>query len=316
MKALLVCVLGGLLLGTRLVSAEVDIRHEQIQFAKNTSGTILTGKLKGDQIVDYLLCATAGQSMVAILKPSNLSAYFNVLPPGSDVAIFVGATSGNRFEGQLPADGEYTIRVYPMRNAARRDQTANYTLEVSLAGGGKTAAGASEASSATGASFDRMLELQGIRFRVRSANQGSINTLYIIPGGLEIDIPPIVRTINGTVTGAEAADLDGDGSPEIYVYVTSAGSGSHASLVAYAANRRKSLSEIHLPPLARDKAASKGYMGHDEFAVVESVLVHRFPVYRDADTNAKPTGGMRQLQYRLVPGEAGWILKVDRVDEY
>lgn len=33
------------------------------------------------------------------------------------------------------------------------------------------------------------------------------------------------------------------------------------------------------------------------------------------DTNAKPTGGMREIQYRLVPGEAGWILKVDRVVE-
>ncbi|MFO7496641.1 MAG: hypothetical protein R6X05_13535 [Desulfobacterales bacterium] len=50
--------------------------------------------------------------------------------------------------------------------------------------------------------------------------------------------------------------------------------------------------------------------------MVESVLVHRFPVYRDADTNAKSTGGTRQLRYTLVAGEAGWILKVDRVDEY
>lgn len=100
------------------------------------------------------------------------------------------------------------------------------------------------------------------------------------------------------------------------VSVTSAGSGSHGSLVAYSVNRRKSLSEIHLPPVTQDKVASKGYMGHDEFAVVESVLVQRFPVYRDTDTNAKPTGGTRQLQYKLVPGEAGWILKVDRIIEY
>lgn len=62
--------------------------------------------------------------------------------------------------------------------------------------------------------------------------------------------------------------------------------------------------------------ASKGYMGHDEFAVVESILVQRFPVYRDTGTNANLTGGTRQLQYKLAPGEAGWILKVDRVVEY
>jgi hypothetical protein len=228
----------------------------------------------------------------------------------------VGSTSGNRFEAELPADGVYTIRVYLMRNAARRNETARYTLDVGIAGGGKTATAASEASSAIGTSFDRTLELQGIRFRVTSANEGSVNTLHIVPAGLEIDNSPIVRTINGTVTGAEVADLNVDGSPEIYVYVTSAGSGSYGSLVAYSANRRKSLSEIYLPPVTQDKVASKGYMGHDEFAVVESVLVQRFPVYRDTDANAKPTGGMRQLQYKLVPGEAGWLLQVDRVVEY
>lgn len=316
MKALLACVLTGLLLETTPASAEVDIRQEQVQFEKGSSGVTITGKIKGDQIVDYQLSARSGQSMVAIFKPSNLSAYFNVLPPDSKVAIFVGSISGNRFEAELPADGMYTVRVYLMRNAARRNETANYTLEVSIAGGGRRAAAASEASLVTGVSFDRTLELQGIRFRVKCANEGSVNTLHIVPTGLDIDNSPIVRTINGTVTDAEVADLNVDGSPEIYVYVTSAGSGSYGSLVAYSANRRKSLSEIYLPPVAENKTASKGYMGHNEFAVVESVLVQRFPVYRDTDTNVKPTGGTRQLQYKLVPEEAGWILKVDRVVEY
>jgi hypothetical protein len=66
----------------------------------------------------------------------------------------------------------------------------------------------------------------------------------------------------------------------------------------------------------QDKAASKGYMGHDEFSVLEGVLGRCFPLYRDTDTNARPTGGMRQIQYKLVPGEAGWILKIDRVVKY
>jgi hypothetical protein len=180
----------------------------------------------------------------------------------------------------------------------------------------KTASEALDAPPVTGAYFDRSLELQGIRFRVTSSNGGSINTLHIVPTGIEIDNSPIVRTINGTVKGAEVADLNADGSPEIYVYITSAGSGSYGSLVAYSANRGKSLSEIYLPPLQQDKVASRGYMGHDEFAVGESALLHRFPVFRDSDTNANPTGGTRQLQYKLVPGEAGWILKVDKMVEY
>jgi hypothetical protein len=57
-------------------------------------------------------------------------------------------------------------------------------------------------------------------------------------------------------------------------------------------------------------------MGHDQFAVVENRLVRRFPVYRDGDTNAAPSGGVRQLQYQLQRGEAAWRLVVDRVTEF
>jgi hypothetical protein len=285
-----------------------EIRQEQLQLKQGGNGTTIKGTIKGYQTVDYQLSAVAGQSIVIRFKSSNLSAYFNVLPPGSDEAIFIGSTSGNRFEAVLPSDGVYTIRVYLMRSAARRNETAKYTLEVVNADGGKAAA--------TRQSFDRTLELQGIRFRVVCSNDGSINTLQIEPAGLEIDNSPVMRKIEGTVTGAEVADLNVDGSPEIYVYVTSAGSGSYGSLVAYSANRRKSLSEIYLPPLTEHKTATNGYMGHDEFAVVENILARRFPIYRDTDANAKPTGGMRQLQYKLIPGESGWVLKIDRLVEF
>ena len=76
------------------------------------------------------------------------------------------------------------------------------------------------------------------------------------------------------------------------------------------------MSEIHLPPLADDPKAAKGYLGHDEFRVVEITLVRRFPVYREGDTNAQPTGGIRQVQYKLKPGEAGWVLRPDQVVNY
>jgi hypothetical protein len=166
------------------------------------------------------------------------------------------------------------------------------------------------------ARFDRTLELHGVTFSVTCDNDSSISQLSIVPAGLEIDNTAITQDVDGQVMGAEVADLDANGSPELYVYVRSAGSGSYGSLVAYAANNRKSLSGIYLPPVADNGTIAKGYMGHDEFAVVENRLVQRFPVYRDDDTNAKPTGGTRQIQYKLVPGEAGWRLAVDRVVEY
>jgi hypothetical protein len=112
------------------------IETRPLQFAKGTSAATVKGSLKGDQTIDYTLRARAGQTMTVSLTTSNGANYFNVLPPGSDdVAIFVGSTSGNEFTGALPSDGEYKIRVYLMRSAARRNETANYTLTVGITGG-------------------------------------------------------------------------------------------------------------------------------------------------------------------------------------
>jgi len=125
-------VLAWLAIAAPAAAAGPGIREVQVQFPEGKSGTTLQGKLTGDETVDYTLKAAAGQSMVATLKSSNASAYFNVLPPGSEAAIFIGSTSGNRFEGKLPADGTYTLRVYLMRSAARRGEKASYTLEVAV----------------------------------------------------------------------------------------------------------------------------------------------------------------------------------------
>jgi hypothetical protein len=44
--------------------------------------------------------------------------------------------------------------------------------------------------------------------------------------------------------------------------------------------------------------------------------VRRFPVYREGDANAAPSGGTRQIQYKLVAGDSGWVLHKDRIVEY
>lgn len=155
-----------------------------------------------------------------------------------------------------------------------------------------------------------------ISFVVQASTGSSLNSLRIQPAGLSGDQAELTDELDGTAYRAEIADLDSNGWPEVYVYVSSAGSGSYGSLVAYAVNNGKSATPIYLPPLEQSPEALAGYMGHDEFAVVENRLVRRFPVYRQGDTNAEATGGTRQLQYRLEAGEAGWVLRVDRVVDY
>ncbi len=164
---------------------------------------------------------------------------------------------------------------------------------------------------AEAAGFNKELSLQGITFHVTCANKGSINHVKIHPKGLTADNSAIKTEVDGSVTGAEVADLNSDGSPEIYVFTQSAGSGSYGSVIAYAANQKKSLGQITLPELSEHKKAAKGYQGHDEFAIVENRLVRRFKLYEEKDANSKPTGKTRQISYRLHAGEAGWILRAE-----
>lgn len=122
-------------------SAADGIETRPLRFAKGASAATVKGTLKGSQTIDYKVGAKAGQTMTVGLKTSNGSNYFNVLPPGSnDVAVFVGSSDGNDWKGTLEADGTYTIRVYLMRNAARRNETANYTLTVGITGAAVKAA--------------------------------------------------------------------------------------------------------------------------------------------------------------------------------
>jgi hypothetical protein len=163
--------------------------------------------------------------------------------------------------------------------------------------------------------FSQQLKLQGVTFNVNCPNEGPVNTVTITTVGLARN-KVIKREVKGVVTGAEVADLNVDRSPEIYIYAASTGSERFGQLIALSSNKKKSLSDIYLPEIAPGSKESVGYSGHDDFAVVENTFVRRFPIYSSSDSNAKPTGKMRQFQYKLKPGEAGWILAVDKVIEY
>jgi hypothetical protein len=116
------------------------------------------------------------------------------------------------------------------------------------------------------AAFEQGLQLQGIGFQVSSPNKAANNTVHIVPSGLQVDNNPIDWQVAGHVVGAEVADLNADGSPELYVYVRGPAPWRHGALLAFSANQRKSLSMVNLPELGSHRGADKGYQGHDEMA--------------------------------------------------
>ena len=112
--------------------AQDHSRTERVQFARGASSATLHGNIHGYDTVDYVLGARGGQTLNVRLQPTNASAYFNITKQGADEALFVGSTSGNSFTGRLPSNGDYVVRVYLMRNAARRDEHANYSLTIGV----------------------------------------------------------------------------------------------------------------------------------------------------------------------------------------
>ena len=108
-----------------------------VQFAPGNFGTMVSGTIIGDEYVDYMLGARAGQEMFVELSviDSNGSGtiYFNILPPGSTgEAIYNGSMEGNSTTVALPANGDYAIRVYHMGNDRDTGKTTGFTIDLSI----------------------------------------------------------------------------------------------------------------------------------------------------------------------------------------
>ena len=108
------------------------VHKENVELTAGKNAHSVKGKIKGYATAEYTLTGKAGQTLSVKLKTNQPSNYFNIRQPGQDEALFIGSTSGNSYQAKLPADGEYTVQVYLMRNAARRNAVANYSLEMRL----------------------------------------------------------------------------------------------------------------------------------------------------------------------------------------
>jgi len=128
----------------------------------------------------------------------------------------------------------------------------------------------------------------------------AVNTTHIIG-----EIDPVEKVF--------LADLDKNGYEEIYLLTRSAGSGSYGNIYGVASNKDKSATPIYVPKISKKQMEKgglfEGFMGHNKFTVEDGKLLNKFPVYFKSDNNTNPTGGKQKIEYKLIAGEAGWILK-------
>ncbi len=116
-------------------AADKDRIIKPVQFGKGRRSTLIRDRIVGRQTIDYQLQAGAGQRMTVRLAGRNGANYFNLLPPDSpDAAMAIGELIGNRYDGVLADDGLYTIRVFLLRAAARRNEAGDFTLSIGITG--------------------------------------------------------------------------------------------------------------------------------------------------------------------------------------
>jgi Bacterial SH3 domain len=116
-------------------SAVAQERNARVEFSRGQSSTTIRGGIRGYDGINYRVNVRGGQRLAVTMDSSNASNYFNILGPDGGEALFNGSISGNFADVIVPASGDYVVQVYLMRNAARRNEQARFTLRIEVTGG-------------------------------------------------------------------------------------------------------------------------------------------------------------------------------------
>ncbi|MFL5255888.1 MAG: hypothetical protein ACJ8AI_23910 [Rhodopila sp.] len=167
-----------------------DITTRPIQFARGAHSAVVEGHISGHQSTDYTIRAHAGQTANISLASRNPGVTFNLIAPGEkNVAFHIGSVVGNQFEGALPKDGEYRIRVYLTKGAISNHVTAHYRLEVIIgAAGAASTAGTAASASARGSvpcAQSRGQPMGQCPFSVLREGHGNATVTVTLPDGRE-----------------------------------------------------------------------------------------------------------------------------------
>jgi hypothetical protein len=111
-----------------LVAGSAAGQGERLTIGPQTGSVTVSGDIE-DQPRDYLLEARGGQTLTVSLETKSDLLHCNVMLFKERTASFVGKVlPGRTWSGTLAEDGEYIIRVIPVRDETQRDEPASYQL--------------------------------------------------------------------------------------------------------------------------------------------------------------------------------------------
>jgi hypothetical protein len=113
-----------------LASASAQGNPQRLRFQRGHSSTTVSGRIVGFDAKDYVVGAKAGQEMRLRLTASNPATYFVIYSINGKPTDMNETTDWSK---QLTESGDYLIRIFMMRSAARRKgATTNNTLRISV----------------------------------------------------------------------------------------------------------------------------------------------------------------------------------------
>jgi hypothetical protein len=164
--------------------------------------------------------------------------------------------------------------------------------------------------------IDTTVKIGKVGYRVSCRNKKyDENELEVRPVGFENEAREMNFMLRGRVAKAEIDDLNGDGYPDLVLYVYMDSSATFGTVYAFVSKANKSFSGCVMPDPMMDGKINEGYKGHDQFSLMEGYLLDKFPIYKTGDDKDKPSGGTRVVLYQLVPDE-GDRFKFQKVRNY
>jgi hypothetical protein len=164
--------------------------------------------------------------------------------------------------------------------------------------------------------IDTTVKVGKVGYKVTCKNKNfQENELEVRPIGFDNEAREQDFMLRGRVAKAEIDDLNGDGYPDVVLYVYTDSAATYGTVYAFVSKQNKSFIGCILPDPVMDGKVNEGYKGHDQFSLMEGYLLDKFPIYKAGDDKDKPSGGTRVILYQLVPDE-GDRFKFQKVRNY
>ena len=112
---------------TGSVAAQTKVR---VRFARGATSKTVQGKVTGYKFIDYLVGAKSGQTMSVTLNSAHGGCSFVIFY--SDMKNVEGAADVTEFTRNVDVDDDYVVRVLLPRSAARRKESAAFSLKISI----------------------------------------------------------------------------------------------------------------------------------------------------------------------------------------